>query len=208
METGCEFGCQAFGPPLQVSRKRILHHSCDTAHYIDQSHADLSRRDDGFARMGAVAKRSIRNGLQTRAFDSVAYSRSNCLLRFTARPQLLVRVMVIGRGKRDVNDRSSLRTGLLALAGTPGARRWQRENSAYSGGCECGHRLRSGSSDGGKVCLAMKAYDQISSTQRTTGDPTANVRELPLVLPGSSRVSPHHGLQEAWIRPTCRAYVS
>src|SRR5215213_823207 len=42
------------------------------AHYIDQSHADLSRRDDGFARMGPVAKRSIRNGLQTRAFDSVA----------------------------------------------------------------------------------------------------------------------------------------
>jgi hypothetical protein len=80
VEAGCEFGCQAFGPPLQVSRKRVLHHSCDTAHYIDQSHADLSRRDDGFARMDAFAKRSIRNGLQTRAFDSVAvFTRAWCL---------------------------------------------------------------------------------------------------------------------------------
>src|SRR5829696_8518638 len=67
-----QFRCQAFGPDLQVSRKGVLHHSCDTAHYIDQSHADLSRRDDDFVRMRAVAKRSIRNGLQTRTFDSVA----------------------------------------------------------------------------------------------------------------------------------------
>ena len=55
-----------------LSEVKFLHHSCDTAHYINQSYADLSRRDDGFARMGAVAKRSIRNGLQTGAFDGVA----------------------------------------------------------------------------------------------------------------------------------------
>jgi len=29
----------------------------------------------------------------------------------------------------------------------------------------------------------------------------------PLVLPGSSRVSPHHGVSGGWIRPTCHAYV-
>ena len=91
-------------PTLAGLSERILHHSCDTAHYIDQSHADLSRRDDGFARMGAVAKRSIRNGLQTRAFDSVAVFTIKLFVAIHRTPSILS-VMVIGRGKRDVNDR-------------------------------------------------------------------------------------------------------
>ena len=102
MEAGCEFGCQAFGPPLQVSRKRILHHSYDTAHYIDQSHADLGRRDDGFARMRAVTKLSIRNGLQTRAFDSVAVFTIELFVAIHHTPSITCPGMVLGRGKRDV----------------------------------------------------------------------------------------------------------
>src|SRR5215204_4793351 len=69
--------------------------------------------------MGAVAKRSIRNGLQTRALDSVAVFTIELFVAIHQTPSLPVGVMVKGRGKRDANDGPFASYWLPAMAGTP-----------------------------------------------------------------------------------------
>jgi hypothetical protein len=72
VKTGCEFGGQPLGPPLQVPWQRVFHHHCcDRAHDVYQGHVDFGGRQH-LLRIGALAKRGIGNGSQTSAFDLMA----------------------------------------------------------------------------------------------------------------------------------------